>query len=302
MDAVGQCRRRCRKRAWVLDLDVRAFFDSVDWALMLKAVRAHTEDRLVVLYVRRWLAAPMMLADGTLEQRERGTPQGSAISPVLANLFLHYAFDAWMVREFPDVTFERYADDAVVHCVTERQAEQVRAAVQKRMEEVGLELHPDKTKVVYCKDGMRGGDYPTTSFTFLGYTFRARAARDGRRTRSVFLPAVSAQALKRMGTVIRRWKLHRWTRASWSELAEWINPVVRGWMHYYGAFCPRALNVLLARINTYLMRWLRNKYKRLKGWRAVRAEWDAVVARYPRAMAHWSQVNFPLARRVTRAV
>ncbi len=303
LDAVAVCRRRCWKRDWVIDLDVQSFFDSVRWDLLIKAVQAHTDDSWVVLYVRRWLAAPIRLPDGTLEQRERGTPQGSAISPVLANLFLHYAFDAWLVREFPTVTFERYADDAVIHCVTQRQARQVLAAVQERMSQVGLRLHPAKTKIVYCQDQHRRGDYEHTLFTFLGYTFRARAAqtRTGQR-RSIFLPAVSTEALKRMGRVVRRWRLHRRTGHSWAGLARWINPIIRGWMHYYGAFYPSALSVLLSRINTYLMRWLRNKYKRLRGWRAARAEWDRVTTRYPRAMVHWPQVKHPLARRAARAV
>jgi RNA-directed DNA polymerase len=187
LDAVAVCRRRCWRYDWVIDLDVQKFFDSVPWDLVIKAVTAHinTEERWVVLYVKWWLAAPIQQPDGTVQQRDRGTPQGSAVSPVLANLFLHYAFDAWMAREFPTVPFERYADDAVVHCVSQRQAAYVRRAVTSRMERVGLRLHPDKTQIVYCKDDNRpdAASQASTSFTFLGYTFRARTARDrnGRR-------------------------------------------------------------------------------------------------------------------------
>jgi group II intron reverse transcriptase/maturase len=148
LDAVGVCRQRCWKTDWVIDLDIQKFFDSVSWDLMLKAVQANTDLPWVVLYVRRWLQAPVQLPDGTLQQRDRGTPQGSPVSPVLANLFLHYAFDVWMAREFPSIRFERYVDDAVVHCVSERQARQVLAALQDRMAEVGLQLHPDKTRIV----------------------------------------------------------------------------------------------------------------------------------------------------------
>ena len=155
LDAVGVCRQRCWKTDWVIDLDIQKFFDSVSWDLMLKAVQANTDLPWVVLYVRRWLQAPVQLPDGTLQQRDRGTPQGSPVSPVLANLFLHYAFDVWMAREFPSIRFERYVDDAVVHCVSERQARQVLAALQDRMAEVGLQLHPDKTRIVYCQDGKR---------------------------------------------------------------------------------------------------------------------------------------------------
>lgn len=178
LDAVTICRKRCWKTDWVIDLDIQKFFDSVRWDLTIKAVEAHTDVPWVVLYVKRWLAAPLQLPDGTLAERDRGTPQGSPVSPVLANLYLHYAFDMWLRREFPTVTFERYADDAIVHCVTESQARRVLAAITHRMEEVGLRLHPAKTKVVYCKDGRRRGEYEHTSFTFLGCTFRPRAARD----------------------------------------------------------------------------------------------------------------------------
>ena len=188
LDAVGVCRQRCWKTDWVIDLDIQKFFDSVSWDLMLKAVQANTDLPWVVLYVRRWLQAPVQLPDGTLQQRDRGTPQGSPVSPVLANLFLHYAFDTWMAREFPSVRFERYVDDAVVHCVSERQARQVLAALQDRMVEVGLRLHPDKTRIVYCKDGRRRGAFEHTSFTFLGYTFpAARGAGQGRQDVPVVL-------------------------------------------------------------------------------------------------------------------
>ena len=168
LDAVGACRERCWKTDWVIDLDIQKFFDSVDHALMVKAVEAHADVPWVVLYVKRWLSAPLALPDGTLQPRDRGTPQGSAVSPVLANLFMHYAFDMWMAREYPGVAFERYADDAVVHCVTERQARNLVEAIGDRMEQVGLRLHPDKTKVVYCQDGKRRLDRELTAFTFLG--------------------------------------------------------------------------------------------------------------------------------------
>jgi RNA-directed DNA polymerase len=288
LDAVGACRRRCWKYDWVVDLDIQKFFDSVSWDLIVKAVAAHTDQPWGLLYVKRWLHAPLQQADGTLTARDRGTPQGSAVSPVLANLFLHYAFDAWMAREFPTVPFERYVDDAVVHCVSEQQARQVLAAIGGRMEQVGLRLHPDKTRIVYCQDGQRRGSHEHTSFTFLGYEFRQRAARNKHGQQfSAFLPAISKHALKRISAEVRSWRLHHRTGHTFADLARWINPIVRGWMQYYGAFYRSALYQLLSRINAYLVRWIRKKYKRLRAERKAIECWRGIVARYPRMFAHW---------------
>jgi RNA-directed DNA polymerase len=289
LQAVQRCRTRCWKKDWVLDLDVQKFFDSVDHALMVKAVEANTDKRWVVLYVKRWLVAPLALPDGTLQARDRGTPQGSAVSPVLANLFMHYAFDLFLVREFPTVQFERYADDAVVHCATERQARTVWAALAERMESVGLRLHPDKTRIVYCKDSKRRSSFEHTSFRFLGYTFRSRKARnaDGR-FYAGFLPAVSREALKEMGQQVRSWRLHLRTGLSLDGLAEWINPIVAGWMNYFGRFYRSALHQLLQRINTYLMRWARKKYRRLRSFKRFMAWWAGLLDREPGLFKHWT--------------
>jgi group II intron reverse transcriptase/maturase len=293
LDAVGVCRQRCWKYDWVVELDIRKFFDSVPHDLIVRAVEANTDLPWVVLYVKRWLVAPLALPDGALQDRDRGTPQGSAISPVLANLFLHYAFDAWMARVFPAMPFERYADDAVVHCSSRGQAERVLAAIAERMGEVGLELHPDKTRIVYCKDGKRCGSYEHMSFTFLGFTFRPRGART--RTGEMFLsfaPAVSKDALKKMGATVRAWKLHQRSGLSERDLARWINPVVRGWMQYYGAFSRSALYPLLARINAYVMRWSRNKYRRLRGRKKAQAAWERAVKLRPKFFAQWAWVTW----------
>jgi RNA-directed DNA polymerase len=290
--AVARCRERCWKKDWVIDFDVRKFFDSVDHDLMVKAVEANItcDQRWVVLYVKRWLKAPVLMPDGRLAERDRGTPQGSAVSPVLANLFMHYAFDTWLGREFPATEFERFADDAVVHCATERQARQVLAALGRRMAEVGLELHPEKTKIVYCKDRKRRLDHEHTSFTFLGYTFRARKAptRDGKSMFTAFLPAVSREALKKMGGEVRRWRINLRTTSDIGELARWMNPVIRGWMTYYGKFYRTELDGLLRRINTYLVRWARRKFKRLRAFKRAKRWWNGLMKREPGLFAHWA--------------
>ncbi|MEO3781156.1 group II intron reverse transcriptase/maturase [Micromonospora sp. B11E3] len=289
LDAVGRCRERCWRNDWVVDLDIRVFFDSVDHSLMLKAVERHTDQTWILLYVRRWLKAPMQRQDGSLVARDRGTPQGSAISPVLANLYLHYAFDMWLVREFPTVTFERYCDDAVIHCGSEEQARQVRDALAQRLAQVGLELHPDKTRIVYCKDADRRGDHEVTSFTFLGYTFRPRLARNKWGKNFVnFLPAVSKDAIKAMGREIRSWHIARRSDKSLGDLARMFNSIVQGWINYYGRFYKSMLYPLLRRINEHLVRWAMRKYKRLRRRETrVRQLLAEASRRSPRLFAHW---------------
>jgi len=236
-DALATCRQRCWRYDWVLDLDLKSFFDSLDHSLVLKAVARHTNLRWILLYVERWLKAPLQLEDGTLKRRDRGSPQGSAISPVLANIFLHYALDMWLDREFPDVPFERYADDEILHCRTKQQAEIVRDAIIERLAQVGLELNLDKTRIVYCKDSDRTGSHEHEQFDFLGYTFRPRLARSKTGKKFVsFLPAVSEDAAKGMRRTIKRWRLHLRSGSTLADLAQEINSTVRGWISYYGRF------------------------------------------------------------------
>jgi RNA-directed DNA polymerase len=291
-DALAVCRERCWKHDWIIDLDVQKFFDTVPWDLVVKAVETVTDAPWVLLYVKRWLAAPLQYPDGTLVERDKGTPQGSAVSPVLANLFLHYAFDQWIARNFPGCPFERYADDIVVHCVSREQAQFVRAKIAARMEEVGLTLHPEKTRVVYCKDSKRRGEHEHTSFTFLGYTFRPREARrkNGKSFTS-FLPAISPEALKAKSVTLRELRIHRRSNLTLDDLAEWLNPIIAGWMHYYGRHYRSALYPLLRRVNAYLRRWAGKKYRRLRTYKRFKQWWAGLQQREPGLFTHWRWVR-----------
>ena len=289
LDAVGVCRERCWWQDWVVDIDLKSFFDSVPHDLVLRAVARHSDRPFVLLYVERWLKAPLRLEDGGLVERDRGTPQGSAISPLLANVFLHYAFDAWMAREFPGVLFERYCDDVIVHARSERQARELWAAIASRLAECGLSLNESKTRIVYCKDSMRRGSYEHESFEFLGYTFRPRLSRGKHGGKFVnFLPAVSDDACKRLGREIRRWRLHLRSNTTLTDLARSINVIVQGWINYYGRFYRSGLVRLIRRINDYLVRWAMRKYKRLRRRPAqARRLLAEVCRREPDLFAHW---------------
>jgi RNA-directed DNA polymerase len=294
--ALAVTRRRCWQQDWVLDLDIKSFFDSVPHDLMMKAVTHHTRERWILLYIERWLKAPMQMPDGTLIARDRGTPQGSPISPLLANLFLTYAFDLWMTREHPSVHFERYADDIVCHCGTEDEARRLSQSIAERLRAVGLELNAGKTKVVYCKDANRRGESKHTSFDFLGYTFRQRLARGPRGLFMSFAPALSRSARKAIGSAIRAWHLRRRSGSDLSSIAAEINPQIRGWIGYYGAFYRSELRFLVYRIDQHLVRWARHKFKRLR-YQPVRAwAWLAAVNRRdPGLFAHWQ--GWPAAER-----
>lgn len=262
--ALERCRERCWKKDWVIDLDIAKFFDTISHELIMRAVRKHTQLRWLRLYVERWLEAPLQKEDGELVAREQGSPQGSAISPLLANLFMHYCFDSWMTREFPKVSFERYCDDVVVHCASKRQAEYVKDAIGRRLQECRLEMHPGKTRIVYCKDGNRQGSHEHTRFTYLGYEFRARRVKgkDGRFFDG-FTPAISPDEAKRIRSEMRSWRLCRRTGETLQQLAAWVNPRVQGWINYYANFYRSALLPILRHLDGHLARWARRKYKRL---------------------------------------
>lgn len=289
-DAIGQARKRCWTYDWVLDLDIKGFFDNIPNGLMLKAVRKHAKEQWVVLYIERWLKAPSQDVDGNLTPREKGTPQGGVISPLLANLFLHYAFDAWMTREHGNVPFERFADDVIVHCRTLEEAEQMKAAIAKRLAECGLELNERKTKIVYCKDDDRKGSHGHEKFNFLGYEFRPRRAKNFRGKPFVsFLPAVSPDAVKSMRGEIRKWKMHQRSDKSIDDLARMFNPVVRGWVQYYGKFYRSQLYRAFRQLNGVLAKWACGKYKKLRRHKVRAAKWiEKLSQREPGMWAHWS--------------
>jgi RNA-directed DNA polymerase len=289
LDAVGMARKRCWRYDWVLDLDIKGFFDNLPHELLMRAVGKHTQCKWLLLYIERWLKAPMQLADGTLISRDKGSPQGSVISPLLSNLFLHYAFDEWMRRNHRDIPFERYADDIVVHCKSERQAGWMKSAIESRLAECQLELHPGKTKIVYCKDQTRRGNYPNEKFDFLGFTFRARTAvgRNGKFFVS-FLPAVSDQATKSIRAKIRSWQIHRNSDKSLKDLAGILNPQIQGWINYYGRFYKSALSPIFKQLNRSLQSWAMRKYKKLRSRKRRAYHWLGRIAKQERYLfAHW---------------
>jgi len=292
LDAVGVARKRCWRYDWALDLDIRAYFDSISHELLLRAVRKHTDCAWVLLYIERWLKAPVQLEDGTLEPREKGSPQGSVVSPLLANLFLHYTFDRWMAKHHPDIPFERFADDILCHCGSEQQARDLKDTLERRFAECGLELHPDKTHIVYCKDDDRRGHFPNEKFDYLGYTFRARRSKNKWGKYFVnFSPGVSNRATKAIRRKIRDWQLRcridRWI----DDLARMFNPVIRGWMNYYGRYYKSALYPTLRYLNRCLARWAMAKYKRLRRHKRQAQHWVRKVSlRDPKLFAHWTML------------
>jgi group II intron reverse transcriptase/maturase len=290
LDAVGVTRERCWQYDWVLEFDIKGLFDNIDHALLMRAVRKHVMCPWVLLYIERWLKAPMVTEGGEKIERSRGTPQGGVVSPILSNTFLHYAFDLWIARTHPDLPWCRYADDGLVHCRSEQEAQALKAELQGRLAACGLELHPTKTKVVYCKDGKRQGTYPNVRFDFLGYCFRPRRVCR-RRDNALFCgfnPAVSSSALKTMRSAIRDLNLRRQTQLSMADIARRINPLLRGWIAYYGRYAPSALAPLLRYVNLTLLAWAMRKFKRFKA-RKVRAgkSLQRLAATRPDLFVHW---------------
>lgn len=288
LDAVGVCRLRCWRHDWVVDLDIKGFFDNIDHTLMMRAVRKHTDCPWVLLYIERWLKAPVQAEDGTLIARDRGTPQGGVISPLLANIFLHHVFDEWMKGEHPGCPFERYADDVVIHCRSHEQATKVKASVEERLRRCKLESHPDKTRIVYCRDGGRRQDHEHIRFDFLGYGFAPRKSMARGRPFTSFLPAISGKATKAIVAEVRSWKLHRRSDLELIDLSRLFNAKVRGWVAYFGRYGRTTLRQALRPLNGRLALWAQKKYKRLRRRPGQSLSWLQRVSRScPTLFAHW---------------
>ena len=294
LDAVGTCRQRCWRFDWVVDLDIKGFFDNIDHSLMLHAVRKHTDCPWILLYIERWLKAPVETDDGVRTPRDRGTPQGGVASPLLANIFLHHVFDMWMAKVFPGCPFERYADDIVIHCRSQEQALKVKRAVEERLRQCKLEAHPEKTRIVYCRDSNRTEQHSPHQFDFLGYGFRPRRARNNRTGQyfASFVPAIGRKATKAIVRSVREWRLHAASDKELLDFSRVFNSRIRGWLNYYGRYYPSACHRAFACLNRRLVRWAMKKYKRFRRHQRAATQWLRRIARArPELFAHW-QVGF----------
>lgn len=290
LEAIGVTRQRCWQYNWLLEYDIRGLFDNLDHQLLMKAVKKHTDNKWVILYIERWLVTPMQMPDGSLREKIRGVMQGGVISPVLSNLFLHYVFDAWMQRQYPTVPWCRYADDGLAHCNSEEEAQKLLRSLAARFKECRLELHPDKTKIVYCKDGSRRKEFPITSFAFLGYTFRARPCKNTKRNSMFmnFTPAVSKAALKSIRATTRKDDLRNRTDLSLDDIAQWYNPKLQGWLNYYGKYSRSALYPVWRHFNKTLVAWARRKYKPLQRHKTKAGMFiEGISKKQPNLFVHW---------------
>lgn len=292
LNAIEMTRKRCWRYDYVIELDVKGLFDNIDHELLMRVVSRHVKETWICLYIERWLKTPFVLKNGEVIERNAGTPQGGVISPVLANMFLHYVFDMWMKRNFPQAPFERYADDGVVHCKTKEEALFIKGCLAKRFAECKLELHPTKTRIVYCKDKDRTRNEELTEFDFLGYTFKAVhvMCKDGE-MRLNFIASVSKVSAKAFRDKIKSLEIHKKTGCKIDIIAEILNPMLRGWINYFGKFNPSAMKYTLQCVERRLVKWAMCKYKRFRGHRRRAEKWLASVRkREPKLFAHWSKM------------
>ncbi|WP_326909793.1 group II intron reverse transcriptase/maturase [Sedimentibacter sp. MB31-C6] len=289
LDAIGQARQRCWKYDYVIEFDIKGLFDNIDHKLLMKAVKLHTKEPWILLYIERWLKAPFIVGKEMIE-RTSGTPQGGVISPILANLFMHYAFDVWLTRNYKDAPFERYADDAIIHCRNEKVAQEILSALNIRLNECKLELHPLKTKIVYCKDKDRKLEYLNTEFDFLGYTFRRIFIKDRTgRLHFNFLPQVSRKSAKSFRDKIKEKNIHSMSGSKIEKVAEILNPMIRGWLNYFSKYNKSAVKYTMDCINRRLVKWAMSKYKHFRNHRSNADKWLKEIAkREPNMFAHWA--------------
>jgi len=291
LDAVGVTRQRCWKYNWVLEFDIKGLFDNIPHDLLMKAVCKHTNCKWVILYIERWLKASMLM-DGETKRRDRGTPQGGVISPILSNLYLHYVYDLWMKKNHPEKPWCRYADDGLAHCKTESAAKQLLEALRERFAKCGLELHPDKTKIIYCKDSNRKEKYPNKSFDFLGYTFRCIEVRNTNKNIlfGSFSPVVSKSALKSMRGKTRKLNWRNRTDLSLEEISKLYNPVLIGWKNYYGKYYKSAMRPVWAHFNKTLVFWAMNKYKCFRNKKTKAAVFiENIAVKHSKLFVHWKE-------------
>lgn len=293
LQAIERAREMCFKYSYVVEFDIKGLFDNIDHDLLMKVVRKHTSQNWIILYIERWLKAPFQMVDGKMIKRESGTPQGGVISPLLSNLFLHYTFDVWMERNYPRSPFERFADDGIVHCNFNEEAREIMASLERRFLECKLEIHPIKSKIVYCKDGKRKWDHPNTKFNFLGYEFRARTCKSSKRIIPFvgFTPGVSREAKKKLMDKIRSLKIQVRTDSSLEDIRKLLNPILTGWINYFGVYTKSAMYGVLRMVNLVILSWARRKFKRFgRSLKQARKWLRRIYELNPNLFSHWKVV------------
>jgi group II intron reverse transcriptase/maturase len=289
--ALESVRSNCKKTDWVIDLDIKGFFDNIDHGKLLLAIEKHVSEQWCILYINRWLQMPVQTKSGELVHKQgKGTPQGGVISPLLANLFLHYAMDKWLEQTHPTVSYVRYADDAILHCRNKAQAEEVLETLKERMQSCGLELHPEKTKLVYCRDYRRQENHETVKFDFLGYSFQPRSTMS-KRTGKLFLGfdcAISIGSKKRTADKMKELNIDHLCHKSIVGVAKFLEPYIRGWINYYGRFRLTALKPIFQLLREYLVKWARKRYKRYKTNLNKAYDWlKRIKEQFPNLFYQW---------------